>query len=134
MAIKRYANRTRGGGELRKGVKVESLTRGHPAVEVTPGVGTEAGAHHSGPRSVRSAARSKRYTSVMILLRLRCSSFWVDVRLREINGRWIASADTPDGPSLGLGKGAIEAVEHALQPFEGIVDELLASLPHSGLV
>lgn len=69
----------------------------------------------------------------MISLRLICSTFWVDVRLREINGRWIASADTPDGPSLGLGKGAIEAVEHALEPFEGTVDELLASLPRSGL-
>ena len=70
----------------------------------------------------------------MVSLRLTCSAFWVDVRLREINGRWIASADTPDGPSLGLGKGAIEAVDHALEPFEGIVDELLASLPRSGLV
>lgn len=49
--------------------------------------------------------------------------------LREINGRWIASADTPDGPSLGLGKGAVEAVEHALEPFGAIVEELLASLP-----
>jgi hypothetical protein len=69
----------------------------------------------------------------VIPLRLTCSTFWVDVRLREINGRWIASADTPNGPSLGLGKRAIEAVEHALEPFEGIVDELLASLPSSGL-
>ncbi|MGZ6213641.1 MAG: hypothetical protein ACXWMG_01655 [Candidatus Limnocylindria bacterium] len=67
----------------------------------------------------------------MIVLRLSCSSFWIDVRLREINGRWIASADTPEGPSLGLGKGAIEAVEHALAPFEAIADELLASLPNS---
>jgi hypothetical protein len=64
-------------------------------------------------------------------LRLTCSCFWVDVRLREINGRWIASADTPDGPSLGLGLDAVEAIEHALQSFEGIVDELLASLPDS---
>ena len=69
----------------------------------------------------------------MILLRLTCSAFWVDVRLREINGRWMASADTPDGPSLGLGMRAIEAVEAALQPFEGIVDELLSSLPADGL-
>lgn len=65
----------------------------------------------------------------MVLLRLACSTFWVDVRLREINARWIASADTPDGPSLGLGKGAIEAIEHALEPFVGIVNELLVSLP-----
>lgn len=69
----------------------------------------------------------------MILLRLNCATFWVDVRLRGINGRRIASADTPDGPSLGVGKGAIEAVEHALEPFDGIVDELMASLPSSGL-
>ncbi|MDP9270410.1 MAG: hypothetical protein M3P14_05470 [Chloroflexota bacterium] len=65
----------------------------------------------------------------MILLRLTCSAFWVDVRLREVNGRWIASADPPDGPSLGLGDRAIDAIEGALEPFEGIVDELLLSLP-----
>lgn len=67
------------------------------------------------------------------MLRLTCSALWVDVRLREINGRWIASADTPEGPSLGLGKGAIEAVEHALEPFGGSVDELLASLSGAAL-
>ena len=61
----------------------------------------------------------------MIVLRL----IWVDVRLREINGRWIASADTPDGPSLGLRERAIEAIAEALEPFEGIVEELLASVP-----
>jgi hypothetical protein len=69
----------------------------------------------------------------MIVLRLSCSTFWVDVRLRELNGRWIASADTTDGPSLGLGWGAIQAIEGALTPFQGMVDELLASLPRSGL-
>jgi hypothetical protein len=68
----------------------------------------------------------------MDTLRLTCSTFWVDVRLREINGRWIASADTPDGPSLGLGERAIDAITQALEPFEGIVDELLASVPGSG--
>jgi hypothetical protein len=65
----------------------------------------------------------------MDTLRLQCSTFWVDVRLREMNGRWIASADTAGGPSLGLGLGALEAIEAALEPFEGIVDELMASLP-----
>lgn len=69
----------------------------------------------------------------MISLRLFCSTFWVDVRLREINGRWIASADTPDGPSLGLGKGAVEAIEHALTPFGRIADELMESLPLAAL-
>jgi hypothetical protein len=65
----------------------------------------------------------------MRLFRLTCSAFWVDLRLLEINGRWIASADTPDGPSLGLGQRAIDAIEGALEPFEGIVSELLATVP-----
>lgn len=81
----------------------------------------------------RCVVRSIGYTFAVIILRLSCSSFWVEVRLREINGRWIASTDTPDGPSLGLGKGAVEAIEHALEPFEGIVAELMESLPHSAI-
>jgi hypothetical protein len=85
------------------------------------------------PILARCFARSIGYTFAMISLRLTCSTFWVDVRLREINGRWIASAETPDGPSVGLGKGAVEALEHALEPFEGIVDELLASLPSAAI-
>jgi hypothetical protein len=64
----------------------------------------------------------------METLRLSCATFWVDVRLREMNGRWLASADTPDGPSLRVGLGAMEAIEAALEPFHGIVDELMASL------
>jgi len=69
----------------------------------------------------------------MIVLRLTFSAIWVDVRLREINGRWLASADTPEGPSLGLGEQAILAIEQALEPFQGIADELLASVPRNGL-
>ena len=69
----------------------------------------------------------------MMVLRLTCSASWVGVRLREINGRWIASADTPDGPSLGLGDRAIDAIAQALEPFERIVDELLASVPRGRL-
>jgi hypothetical protein len=69
------------------------------------------------------------YTCPVIVLRLTCSLFWVDVRLREINGRWIASADTPNGPSLGLGEEALEAISGALEPFSSIADELMSSLP-----
>jgi hypothetical protein len=32
-------------------------------------------------------------------------------------------------PSLGLGERAIEAIENALEAFEGIVSELLATVP-----
>ena len=83
--------------------------------------------------AVRWPERSECYTAAMIVVRLICSAFWVDVRLREINGRWIASADTPDGPSLGLGLEPRLAIEHALLPFDKIADELLASLPSNGL-
>jgi len=81
----------------------------------------------------RCPARWSRYTFPMIVLRLSCPTFWVDVRLREIRGRWIASADTPDGPSLGLGHMPVEAIESALEPFDGIAAQLLASLGDSPL-
>ena len=61
--------------------------------------------------------------------RLVCSQFWVDVRLREFNGRWLASADTVDGPSLGCGLSAFEALWSALQPFDGVFGELLSTMP-----
>jgi hypothetical protein len=69
----------------------------------------------------------------MIQMRLTSSVFWVDVRVLEINGRWIASADTLDGPSLGVGISAMEAIAMALEPFGGIVEELLASVPEGSL-
>jgi hypothetical protein len=62
-------------------------------------------------------------------MRLSCSDFWVDVRLGHIDGRWIASADTPHGPSLGLGWLPLEALADALTPFDGAVEELLQSVP-----
>jgi hypothetical protein len=61
--------------------------------------------------------------------RLHSTAFWVDVRLLEVHGRWIASADTSDGPSLGCGCGPFEALWGALEPFDFVVDELLASMP-----
>ncbi len=62
-------------------------------------------------------------------LRLECADFWVEVRLATFDGRWMASADTPDGPSLGLGWQPLEALEIALDPFDCVVPELLGSLP-----
>ena len=91
------------------------------------------GSDPRGRPNVRLQARRIRYTSSVIRFQLTCSAFWVDVRLRESSGRWVASADTPDRPSLGLGLGAVEAIEGALKPFEGLVEELLASLPGSAI-
>jgi hypothetical protein len=65
----------------------------------------------------------------VITLRLTCEASWVDVRLRELNGCWLASADTSHGPSVGLDVGAVEAIEGALEPFEGAIEDLMASLP-----
>ena len=62
-------------------------------------------------------------------LRLYASLFWVDVRLLQVDGRWLASADTTDGPSLGLGRRPEFALMQALEPFGVIVDELMATVP-----
>jgi hypothetical protein len=61
--------------------------------------------------------------------RLSTSTVWVDVRMTGLNGRWIASADTPDGPSLGLGFTPRSALLFALEPFDGVIDELLETAP-----
>ena len=61
--------------------------------------------------------------------RLQSKLVWVDVRLLEVNGRWIASADTVDGPTLGCGTDSFAALWQALEPFDGVVGDLLASLP-----
>lgn len=65
----------------------------------------------------------------MVTLRLTCEAYCVDVRVRELNGRFIASADTLAGPTLGIGWGAVEAISNALAPYDGVIDELLESLP-----
>lgn len=65
----------------------------------------------------------------MYCLRLSCGHFWVDVRVAGINGRWIASADAPNGPSLGLGWTPRQALTRSLEPFPGVIDDLLATAP-----
>jgi hypothetical protein len=62
-------------------------------------------------------------------LRLTCSEFYVDARLTAVEGRWLASADTPDAPSIRTGDTPVDALWQALQPFEGAIDELIACLP-----
>lgn len=61
--------------------------------------------------------------------RLVASGFWVDVRLRSIRGRWIASADTPHGPSVGVSFFPEDALRAALHPFHGLVEELMETAP-----
>jgi len=74
----------------------------------------------------RSTLRPSRLGRVPVQpVRLYCSLFHVDVRLREFNGRWLASADTPDGPSLGWGMSAVGALWMALEPFDEVIEELL---------
>lgn len=66
-------------------------------------------------------------------LRLRCDEFFVDMRLMEHESRWLAVADTPDGPSIGWGQLSVNAAVMALQPFDGRIEELLASVVHHGI-
>jgi hypothetical protein len=65
-------------------------------------------------------------------VRLHCNLLCVDARLRNFDGRWIASVDAPDGPTLGIGFTAEKALRCALQPFDDLIDDLLASLPTAG--
>jgi hypothetical protein len=64
----------------------------------------------------------------MQTVRLQCSWFWVDIRLNLVEGRWVASADLPEGPSLGVGETPRMAIADSLKGFEGVIDELLASV------
>ena len=60
----------------------------------------------------------------MHYLRLSCTALWVDARVSGINGRWLASADIPDGPNIGLGWTSRQALTRALEPFDGLIDFL----------
>jgi hypothetical protein len=62
-------------------------------------------------------------------LRLESARCDVDVRLTRVGRRWVASADAPSGPTLGWGTTSFDAIWMALAPFEGVIDQLLASLP-----
>jgi hypothetical protein len=63
------------------------------------------------------------------VLHLSSEEFSVDVRYVRLRGRWLASADTPAGPSVGCGDTAFAAQWMALAPYQDVVDSLLASLP-----
>ena len=54
-------------------------------------------------------------------------NFWIDVRLRELGGRWLAVADPADTPELGPGATPAEALRRVLAPFgPKLRDELVA--------
>jgi hypothetical protein len=61
--------------------------------------------------------------------RLHYRQLLVDVRLYHVDGRWLASADTPDGPSLRTGWTPLSALVEALEPFDGIIEQLLQTAP-----
>jgi hypothetical protein len=54
-------------------------------------------------------------------------------RLVRLRGRWLASADTPDGPSPGYGETPFAALWMALTPYDGVIDELLTTVPDDTL-
>lgn len=60
------------------------------------------------------------------IVHLTCSQFCVDLRLRQVAGVWLASADGPNGPTLGWGTEPMFAAIGAVQPFGEMAGELLA--------
>lgn len=62
-------------------------------------------------------------------MRLCCSAFCVDVRLRRLNRRWLASARSQRGLTLGWGRTPFAALWMALEPFGDMIGELLATVP-----
>lgn len=43
--------------------------------------------------------------------------FWIDVRVRHVNGHWLAVADLADEPDIGVGDAPTEAMWAALSSF-----------------
>ena len=64
---------------------------------------------------------------------LSAGSLHVEVRWVHINQRWLASADTPRGPSLGCGLTPLAALWRALAAYPERIDALLISLPQDVL-
>jgi len=51
--------------------------------------------------------------------------FWIDVGLRDFDGRWLAVADLADTPDVGVGETAEQALRGALASLgEGLAKEL----------
>ena len=61
--------------------------------------------------------------------RLHSDYFWVEARVSRQNGRWLASVDTPDGPTLAWGRTALSALVGALEPFDSLAIRLIHSAP-----
>jgi hypothetical protein len=61
--------------------------------------------------------------------RLYSAGVWVDVRLYQLRGRWLASATAPDGPTVRTGASPLAALTEALEPFGRAIDQLLESAP-----
>ena len=86
---------------------------------------------HPGPAADgREAAPRQGWQMRTREIRLWSSVIWVDIRIARFAGVWLASADTWEGPSLGLGRLPEEALQRALEPFGDVVDELMASVPN----
>lgn len=59
--------------------------------------------------------------------------FWIDVRLRQVDGRWLAVADLAGTPELGTGDTAEQALRGALAPFgPKLRDDLVAGARQLG--
>lgn len=60
--------------------------------------------------------------------------FWVEVRLREFDGHWLAVADLADQPDIGVGSAPKEALRAALDALPMAIRDQLVVLAESQLV
>ena len=70
-----------------------------------------------------------RLTLVNVNLRLCAPSlgFYVDVRLRNFHGRWLAIADIAGEPEVGLGHTGVEAIAASLSSLGSVATVALMS-------
>lgn len=81
------------------------------------------------------AATPATYDATMRHLRLTHPDldFWIDVRLRDFGGRWLAVADLANTPEMGMGDVPEEALRGALAPFgPHLRERLIASARELG--
>lgn len=78
--------------------------------------------HGSADGDVRLAPIERRSVTVVIHGRP------VDVRLTRVQGRWLASAQTLEGPTLGRDHSPFLAVSQALEPLGGQLLDVLGAM------
>lgn len=57
--------------------------------------------------------------------------FWIDVRVRQLNGRWLVVADLAGEPDMGIGNTPSEALWAALSSFRTVCGLISSPTPNA---